>query len=169
MDDPTSDKQIENAERQARKRVRELKDFYSHLAIFLVVNACLVAMNLLSSPESFWAIWPLLGWGIGLLSHAVSVFGLFGIGNKEWEERKVQELIMRNKQLTADEVRHLLREELPTSTVDADRIVRRLEHLETIVTSKDWDFVEEREPEIQLDPPEDVPDSEVEHIAKRVR
>ncbi len=48
--------------RQAHQRVLQLKGFYSHLASFVVVNAGLVAINLLFSPGSLWFLWRLLGW-----------------------------------------------------------------------------------------------------------
>ncbi len=158
-------------ERRARKRVRDLKDFYSHLGTYLVVNALLVAINLTSAPDPFWAIWPIVGWGIGLLSHAVSVFGLFGLGTQDWEERKVRELMQQQNQLTANQVRDLLRQELPAQQLDADRLVRRLEHLEAIVTSRDWDLLEDREPNDRTLDDEAVEDpaSEAERIARRVR
>lgn len=48
--------------------------FRSHLMAYVLVNAGLVAINLLTSPGYFWAIWPMLGWGIGLGAHAASVY-----------------------------------------------------------------------------------------------
>lgn len=36
---------------EAKKRVAELKGFYQHLVSYLVVNAVLVVINLLTSPE----------------------------------------------------------------------------------------------------------------------
>jgi hypothetical protein len=77
--------------RQARQRVLQLKGFYSHLASFVVVNAGLVAINLLFTPGNLWFLWPLLGWGIGLLSHAAGVFRPFRIFPRGWEERKIRE------------------------------------------------------------------------------
>ncbi len=49
--------------------------FRSHLMAYVVVNAGLVAIYLMTSFGSyFWPIWPMLGWGIGLGTHAVSVY-----------------------------------------------------------------------------------------------
>ncbi len=59
----------------ARGRAEAKFGFYKHLAVYLAVNALLVVINLLTSPGSYWAIWPLLGWGIAIVIHAVSVFG----------------------------------------------------------------------------------------------
>lgn len=41
-----------------------------HLFVYLAVNALLISINLSSSSETLWAVWPLLGWGIGLAGHA---------------------------------------------------------------------------------------------------
>ena len=46
--------------------------FYVHLAVYLFVNALLIAINLLTSAgERLWFQWPLLGWGIGVFVHAI--------------------------------------------------------------------------------------------------
>ena len=47
--------------------------FKSHLTVYLAVNLLLFVINLLKTPDSYWFIWPLLGWGIGVLGHAYSV------------------------------------------------------------------------------------------------
>ncbi len=59
----------------ARGRAEAKFGFYKHLAVYLAVNTLLIVINLLTSPGSYWAIWPLLGWGIAIVIHAVSVFG----------------------------------------------------------------------------------------------
>jgi hypothetical protein len=48
--------------------------FRSHLMAYVIVNAGLVMINLLTSRDYFWAIWPMLGWGIGLAAHGVTVY-----------------------------------------------------------------------------------------------
>jgi hypothetical protein len=169
---------LRQAEKRARKRVREVKEFYNHLATYLLVNTLLVGIYLSTSSPTFWPFWPIAGWGIGLLSHWMSVFGLFGIGNSEWEDRKVREMMMmQSDQLTVDQVRLLLRQELPAAShQDSERIVRRLEHLEAIVTSRDWDRLEAMEPpelrieqESRIAPDEQNPASGAARLARRVR
>lgn len=78
---------------RARKQVEEIKSFYSHLAVYAIINTALFILNLLTSPGSLWFYWPLLGWGIGLASHAFSVFGSKIILGKNWEERKIREIM----------------------------------------------------------------------------
>ncbi|MTJ52079.1 2TM domain-containing protein [Anabaena sp. UHCC 0253] len=50
------------------------KEFKSHLFIFIAVNSFLVLLNLVVSPSYFWAIFPLLGWGLGLLLHGIKTY-----------------------------------------------------------------------------------------------
>src|SRR3954452_3137517 len=78
---------------RAKKVVRAKMAFYIHLAAYAVVNASLVAINLATSPGHLWFKWPVLGWGVGVLAHAVLTFALArgpGIGRRmiEREMRK---------------------------------------------------------------------------------
>ncbi len=170
-------------EQDVRERVKELKDFYGHLGVYVLVNVFLIIINLLTSPGFFWAIFPMLGWGIGLGGHAVGLFGLFGIGGKAWEERKVRELmIQRQRGLSAEQVRQLLHDELeaelPSGQANTERLLRRLENLEAIVTSKEWDQLETsakaappRLPESSLDDEAETqdPSDQAAKLARRVR
>lgn len=81
---------------KAKERVEEIKGFYIHLITYILVNAVLVVINLLTSPEYYWFIWPLMGWGVGLIIHAISVFG--GLLGKSWEERKIKEIMDKDEQ-----------------------------------------------------------------------
>jgi len=58
----------------AEKRVAAKLAFGLHLAVYLVVNGFLAAINLTTSPGYWWFLWPLAGWGIGLAIHGVSAF-----------------------------------------------------------------------------------------------
>jgi len=81
----------------AKSRVNQLRGFYTHLTTFIVVNLFLLVLNLLTSPHSLWFYWVLLGWGIGLVAHALQVYGSFTIFGRDWEERKVQEYLKRDQ------------------------------------------------------------------------
>ena len=59
----------------AKERVEQKLGFYIHLAVFVLVNALLTAIDLMTSPGQLWFFWPLGGWGIGVVLHAVKVFG----------------------------------------------------------------------------------------------
>ncbi len=78
---------------EARKRVEELKGFYQHLFVYVLVNAFLIVVNVLTAPGSWWFYWPLFGWGIGIVAHGASIFFGGGPWGKAWEQRKIRELM----------------------------------------------------------------------------
>jgi hypothetical protein len=78
---------------RAKRRVGQLRGFYVHATVYVLVNALLITINLLASRDHIWFFYPLLGWGIGLLAHGLSVFGLGDFLGSEWEERKIKEII----------------------------------------------------------------------------
>lgn len=80
---------------RARKRVRALREFYVHAAIYVVVISGLAAINWITSPGYWWVVWPMLGWGIAVGAHAVSVFFEGSMLGAEWEDRKTRELMER--------------------------------------------------------------------------
>jgi len=75
---------------KARKRVEKLKEFYGHLTSFILANTALLVINLMTTPENLWFIWPLLGWGIGIVMHGMKVFNYSPLFGKDWEERKIR-------------------------------------------------------------------------------
>lgn len=77
---------------RARKRVEALKGFYTHAAVYVLVNTGLFVINLLAG-GSWWFFWPLIGWGIGLAVHALNVFGSGNMLGRDWEERKTREFM----------------------------------------------------------------------------
>lgn len=83
---------------RARARVQQLRGFYTHAAVYVFVNVILLIINLLISPTSLWFYWPLLGWGIGVAAHAFSVYGAGGLWGKDWEERKIRDLMDRERE-----------------------------------------------------------------------
>lgn len=78
---------------QAKKRVEDIKGFYGNLIAYLIFNGFFLVLNLLTSPNELWFYWPLLGWGVGVVIHGMKVFNYFPFLNKNWEERKIKELM----------------------------------------------------------------------------
>ncbi len=58
-------------ERLAHKRAGARMGLYVHAAVYLLVNLGLWTIAMLSGKH--WAIFPTLGWGLGLLIHAAIV------------------------------------------------------------------------------------------------
>jgi hypothetical protein len=40
--------------------------FLVHIIVYVLVNAMLVAINLIYTPDNIWFFYPLMGWGIGI-------------------------------------------------------------------------------------------------------
>ena len=60
----------------ALERLKKRRDFKTHIVIYLLVNAFLVAIwAVTTAPGLFWPIFPILGWGIGLGANAWDVYG----------------------------------------------------------------------------------------------
>lgn len=83
---------------KAKKRVKDLKAFYSNLATYVVINIVLAIINLVTSPHNLWFYWVTVFWGIGLLLHAASLFVFKGkFLGEDWEERKTRELMEKSE------------------------------------------------------------------------
>jgi len=76
---------------KAKKRVKKVKEFYGHLIIYICVNSFLIIVNLLNSESGYWFLFPAIGWGIGVLSHAANTFNFIPFLNKDWENRKIKQ------------------------------------------------------------------------------
>ncbi|MFK8061397.1 MAG: 2TM domain-containing protein [Polaribacter sp.] len=94
----------EHSYMRAKKRVKEIKGFYIHLMVYVVVNiflSCIIIFGLSQSGDSFDEIISNFGiystwffWGIGIFFHWMGVFGFKSIGfGKDWEEKKIKEML----------------------------------------------------------------------------
>jgi hypothetical protein len=81
---------------RAKKRMENLKAFYIHLTVYILVNLMLFFINVSSDSSKLWFLYPLGGWGIGIVIHGLTTFP-FGIFGKEWEERKIKEYMEKDK------------------------------------------------------------------------
>lgn len=72
--------------RLAEQRADARIGFRKHFIAYVAVNAALIAINLLTSPDYLWFVWPLLGWGIGVVAHFASVY----VDDTAARERAVQ-------------------------------------------------------------------------------
>lgn len=83
----------------AQKRVKSIKGFYTHLAVYLIVNIALITVKAFTveSGEDFFNFYQTFStaffWGIGVVFHAVGVFGKNAFLGNNWEERKIREIM----------------------------------------------------------------------------
>ncbi|HEY7468982.1 MAG TPA: 2TM domain-containing protein [Acidimicrobiia bacterium] len=80
------------ARRRARERAEMIQGLYIHLLVFAVINAGLFLTNWLTRGEdgTWWFVWPLLIWGIGLMIHVLVVVA--PVFSPQWVDRKVDEM-----------------------------------------------------------------------------
>jgi hypothetical protein len=104
----SDDYQSENFNRDERyeiaaKRVKRIKGFYVHLLVYILVNIFIIAANSMNNSNNdplFWS-WQTFStaffWGIGLVVHSLSVFGKNLFFSSNWEEKKIQEFMDKDK------------------------------------------------------------------------
>ena len=80
----------------ARRHMEAVKGFYIHAAIYLIVNAGLVAINAATSSR-WWAHWPIIGWGFLLAGHWIAVYRPFRLFSETWEQKRVDDYMRRRK------------------------------------------------------------------------
>lgn len=92
-----------NKKKRAKRRIEELKGFYVHLVIFVVINLSISINKILRNiqyGETFWdafwdfgtfAVW--IFWGVGLIFHASKTFNYNPFFSKEWEEKQIKKFM----------------------------------------------------------------------------
>jgi len=89
---------------KAKKKVESIKGFYRHLTIYIFVNSFITifktvrhisnggSLNDVLFDIGTFFVW--VPWGIGVLIHGLVVFEIFSfLLGKNWEERKIKELM----------------------------------------------------------------------------
>ncbi|MDP3892693.1 2TM domain-containing protein [Nocardioides sp.] len=59
----------------AVKRLKKKSDFRTHLMIYVMVNTFLVVIWAMTGSGYFWPVFPIVGWGIGVVANAWDVYG----------------------------------------------------------------------------------------------
>ena len=85
---------MELVRKEAKKNVAAKKAFYVHFGVYVIVILFLALINLLTLDDGgreWWFFYPLLGWGVGVSIHYLTVFGFPGtdILTKEWEAEEM--------------------------------------------------------------------------------
>lgn len=84
----------EALESLAQQRAGAKLGWYVHAFFFVVVNLLMLALSRHGFGQRPWSVFPLLGWGVGLALHGVSVFVL-GNGLRERLVRRERERLQR--------------------------------------------------------------------------
>ena len=121
----------EEALRRARRRAAFEAGFYAHLLAYLGVIAFLALINFFTTWYP-WVIWPALGWGIGLFSHWMSVFGSKFV-RERWFDPAVERELARErasmqteKQASIDELSSSIAHEIRNPIAAAKSLVQQM-------------------------------------------
>src|SRR6266496_4357055 len=76
---------------RAIKRLKKRRDFSGHLLVYFLVNAFLVVIWALTDVHGFfWPVFPIVGWGIGVVMNAWDVFR-----NEDFDEQRIRREVER--------------------------------------------------------------------------
>src|SRR6478672_5928025 len=71
---------------KAVRRLKKQRDFRSHLLVYILVNTFLVVIWAITDPHGFfWPVFPIAGWGIGVIMNAWDVYR-----NDEFDEMQIR-------------------------------------------------------------------------------
>jgi hypothetical protein len=71
----------------AKQRAEAMQGLFIHLLVYAVINTVLFAIDALTG-GGWWFFWPLLGWGIGLILHVLSIY--VPVFSPDWVERRAR-------------------------------------------------------------------------------
>ena len=80
--------QVARDEQEAMKFVEGLRGFYGHLMSYVLVIGGCFRHQLPEQPGLYLAWWPMLGWGLGLASHAINLFPALQLFGPEWGDAR---------------------------------------------------------------------------------
>jgi uncharacterized ion transporter superfamily protein YfcC len=86
----TADSATSTARNRAVQRLKKRRDFFAHLLFYIMVNTFIVIIWAVTSNGFFWPIFPMAGWGIGVVMNAWDVWR-----NDEFSEEDIAREIQR--------------------------------------------------------------------------
>jgi len=117
--------------KRARRRARAEVGFYAHLMSYLGVIGFLALLNVLTARYP-WFLWPALGWGLGLFSHYMAVFGSRTLKERyfypavEREVRRETMSVRTEKQASIDELSATIAHEIRNPIAAAKSLVQQM-------------------------------------------
>jgi len=82
---------------KAVEKIEKMKEFYKNLVSYIIFIPFFIFINLRFSPHFHWFWFPIIGWGIGVIFQALEVYGYHFFLGKDWEEKKIKELMNKDK------------------------------------------------------------------------
>lgn len=88
----TNESSLQNDEAKAIDHVRGIKEFYTHLLMYALFVTIFGFTYGFADPRIFWGA---IGWGVGVLAHALNAFEIISFFGPAWERRQIEKRIGR--------------------------------------------------------------------------
>jgi transcriptional regulator with XRE-family HTH domain len=79
-------------EQEAIEYVKGMKEFYTHLSMYLVFAIVFTSAFGIRNPMIFWGV---IGWGVGVIIHALNVYEVINLFGPNWERRQIEKRLGR--------------------------------------------------------------------------
>ena len=83
---------VTEAEKAAINYVKGIKEFYGHLAMYAIFMVAFLVTGKLATTQTLWLA---LGWGAGVVIHALVAFEVFGSFGTNWEKKQIEKKLGR--------------------------------------------------------------------------
>jgi hypothetical protein len=71
----TTGQSVDDIRARAVKALKKRRDFYAHLLVYVLVNSFIVIIWAVTTRDTFfWPIFPMVGWGVGVVMNAWDVW-----------------------------------------------------------------------------------------------
>ena len=84
--------ELKSDEREAMQYVKGIKEFYSHLMIYVIFSVLTLVFKGISDPI---IIWGFLGWGVGVVIHGLVAFEKINFIGQSWEKSQIEKRLGR--------------------------------------------------------------------------
>jgi transcriptional regulator with XRE-family HTH domain len=79
-------------EQEAIEYVKGVKEFYTHLLMYLVFAIVFSVAFGIRNPMIFWGV---IGWGVGVIIHGLNVYEVVNVLGPKWERRQIEKRLGR--------------------------------------------------------------------------
>lgn len=90
------------AYKRAKKQAREIRSFYINLTCYSIIIPILIIINLTFTPDNYWFLFSMIGWGTGLFFHSMSAFNWMPFLGSNWEEKKMKQILEKEEHTKAN-------------------------------------------------------------------
>lgn len=83
----------------AKRRIKQKKQLYTHFILFLVSSVFFIVLNKLlkvGEPHD-WFVWAIVGWAFIFIFHFINVFITHKFMGKEWIEKQTEKLVLKQE------------------------------------------------------------------------